>query len=237
MMEQLKKALEQLKIPYDDHIIGQFQNYMDSILEWNEKVNLTAIKEKDEFIKKHYIDSLSCVGFSEIKDAKTIIDIGTGAGFPGIPLAIIYPDKKFLLLDSLNKRLKIIDELASKIGINNVSVLHGRAEEIAQKKEYREQFDFCVSRAVANLAVLSEYCLPFVKVGGYFAAYKTGNAENEINESLKAIKTLGGVIEDKKIIRIDDFDLDHQIVMIKKMNKTLAKYPRKAGTPLKEPLK
>lgn len=236
-MEQLRKTLEQLKIPYDDHIIDQFQNYMDSILEWNEKVNLTAITDKDEFIKKHYIDSLACAGCSQIEHAKTIIDIGTGAGFPGIPLAIIYPNKKFLLLDSLNKRLKIIEELASEIGINNVTVLHGRAEEVAQKKEYREQFDFCVSRAVANLAVLSEYCIPFVKVGGYFAAYKTGNAEDEINESLKAIKILGGVIEDRKAVNIDDFDLDHQIVMIRKMNKTLAKYPRKAGTPVKEPLK
>lgn len=236
-MEQLRKALEQLKIPYDNHMIDQFQNYMDSILEWNEKVNLTAITDKDAFIKKHYIDSLACVGFSQIENAQNVIDIGTGAGFPGIPLAIIYPDKKFLLLDSLNKRLKIIEELASKIGINNVTVLHGRAEEIAQKKEYREQFDFCVSRAVANLAVLSEYCIPFVKIGGYFAAYKTGNAQDEINESLRAIKILGGVIEDRKVVSIDDFDLDHQIIMIKKMNKTLAKYPRKAGTPVKEPLK
>lgn len=236
-MKLLTNALEKLNIPFDDRTITQFKTYMEGILEWNEKVNLTSITEESEFIKKHYIDSVICCAYPEFQCAEKIIDIGTGAGFPGIPLAILYPDKEFLLLDSLNKRIKIIDELAKTIGIQNIILRHGRAEEIAREKECREQFDFCVSRAVANLSVLSEYCLPFVKVGGWFAAYKSAESVGEIQDSIHAIRILGGCLEETRPSKIDGFDLDHNIVMIKKIKNTMAKYPRKAGTPTKEPLK
>lgn len=236
-MKQLTEALSDMGIFYDDEMIRKFQRYMELILEWNEKVNLTAIKDEEEFVKKHYIDSIAICSFQQMKEAQTVIDVGTGAGFPGIPLAILNPDKRFLLMDSLNKRIKIIEEISREIGLNNVTFRHGRAEELAQDKEYREQFDLCVSRAVANLAVLSEYCLPFVKVGGWFAPYKTGAIDEELKESLRAISLLGGSLGENKQLNIKGYDLDHRILFIKKVGKTLAKYPRKSGTPAKEPLK
>ena len=236
-MKQLTEALEDMKITYNEGMLLQFQRYMELILEWNEKVNLTSITEREAFIKKHYVDSIAICAFPQIKEAKRIIDVGTGAGFPGIPLAILCPEKEFVLMDSLNKRIKIIDELSKEIGLNNVAFCHGRAEDLARKKEYREQFDLCVSRAVANLSVLSEYCLPFVKVGGWFAAYKSGAMEEELKGSLKAIDLLGGQPEDHRMPDIKGYDLDHRIFFIKKVKKTLSKYPRKAGTPAKEPLK
>ncbi len=236
-MKQLVEALEDMRLAYDEEMLRKFRSYMELILEWNEKVNLTSITEREEFIKKHYVDSVAICGFFQMKEANSIIDVGTGAGFPGIPLAILFPEKKFLLMDSLNKRIKIIEELSREIGLNNVTFRHSRAEELAKNKDCREQFDLCVSRAVANLAVLSEYCLPFVKVGGRFAAYKTGAAENELKESLHAIALLGGKPEESKQLNIKGYDLDHRILFIKKIGKTPAKYPRKAGTPAKEPLK
>ena len=235
-MKQLIEALEDMGLTYGEDTLQKFQRYMELILEWNEKVNLTSITEPDEFVKKHYVDSIAICGFSQMKEAQNIIDVGTGAGFPGIPLAILYPDKKFLLMDSLNKKIKIIDEIAQEIGLRNVTCCHGRAEELAQNKKYREQFDLCVSRAVANLTVLSEYCLPFVRAGGWFAAYKT-EAAAELKESLHAIELLGGHLEENLSINIKGYDLDHRIIFIKKVKKTLSKYPRKAGTPAKEPLK
>ncbi|MDD3169700.1 MAG: 16S rRNA (guanine(527)-N(7))-methyltransferase RsmG, partial [Eubacteriales bacterium] len=183
------------------------------------------------------VESVAICGTPQMNEADSIIDVGTGAGFPGIPLAILYPDKRFLLMDSLNKRIRIISEISQEIGLRNVSFRHGRAEELAQSAEFREQYDLCVSRAVANLAVLSEYCLPFVKVGGWFAAFKTGKIEEELRESQHAIVLLGGKLEENKSLYIKGYDLDHRILLIKKVKKTLAKYPRKAGTPAKEPLK
>ncbi|QOX64800.1 16S rRNA (guanine(527)-N(7))-methyltransferase RsmG [Anoxybacterium hadale] len=236
-MKQLIDVLEEMKLPYEQGMIDQFQRYMELILEWNEKVNLTSITDQVEFIIKHYVDSVVICECTQFQEAKKIIDIGTGAGFPGIPLAILYPEKEFLLLDSLNKRIKIIQELAAEIGLQNVSFCHGRAEEFAHKKEYREHFDLCVSRAVANLAVLSEYCLPFVRLGGWFAAYKSAAADDEIESSKKAVTMLGGEMKDNYRPQTKGFDLDHRIQMIYKNKKTLAKYPRKAGTPAKEPLK
>lgn len=236
-MKQLIEALEDMRIEYQEDTLQKFQRYMELILEWNDKVNLTSITQPEEFIKKHYIDSIAICSFSQMKEAQNIIDVGTGAGFPGIPLAILYPEKKFLLMDSLNKRVKIIEELSQEIGLRNVNIRHDRAEELAQNKSYREQFDLCVSRAVANLAVLSEYCLPFVSLGGWFAAYKTAAAEEELKESLRAIELLGGKLGENSQLNIKGYDLDHRIVLIKKVKKTLSKYPRKAGTPAKEPLK
>ena len=236
-MKQLTDALESMGLKHDEDMLRKFRRYMELILEWNEKVNLTSITEPEDFIKKHFIDSAAIGGFSQMKDAQTVIDVGTGAGFPGVPLAILFPEKKFLLMDSLNKRIRIIEVIAQEIGLRNAAFRHGRAEELAQNREYREQFDLCVSRAVANLAVLSEYCLPFVRVGGWFAAYKTETAEEELRESFRAIELLGGQYVENKQLNIRGYDLDHRILLIKKVKKTLPKYPRKAGTPAKEPLK
>ena len=233
-MKFLEESFEKLNIPFDNSVIEMFEQYMDGILEWNKKINLTAITDREEFISKHFVDSVLSYNFREYIDADSIIDIGTGAGFPGIPLAIVSPDKKFVLADSLNKRLKVINELASKIGIDNIETVHGRAEELARNKKYREAFALCISRAVANLAVLCEYCLPFIKVGGHLPAYKGPDAEEEVKMAEKAIKILGG-----KLIEIVSVDLDgydHNIVVIEKINKTPSKYPRKAGTPGKEPI-
>ena len=236
-MKQLTEALEDMGLTYGEDMLRRFQRYMELILEWNEKVNLTSITEQDQFIKKHYVDSISVCGFTQMKEARNIIDVGTGAGFPGIPLAILYPEKQFLLMDSLNKRIKIIEEISREIGLKNVAFRHGRAEELAQNKDFREKYDLCVSRAVANLAVLSEYCLPYVRVGGWFAAYKTGAAEAELKEGFRAVGLLGGQLEENKELKIKGYDLDHRILFIKKIRNTPAKYPRKSGTPAKEPLK
>lgn len=232
-MKLLQEALDQLQISYQPEMIHQFARYRDLVLEWNEQVNLTAIKDPDEFVKRHYIDSVLICQEPAFQRAKRVVDVGTGAGFPGVPLAILYPEKEFVLMDSLNKRIKILEEMAAEIGLNNVKLVHGRAEDLAQQSAYREKFDLCVSRAVAKLSVLSEYCLPFVKVGGTFAAYKSRNAEEEIQEGLAAIEILGGELTK----RAHSPAFDHQILMIQKKRSTLAKYPRKAGTPEKSPLK
>ena len=204
--------------------------YMKGILDWNERINLTAIKDEEEFILKHYADSLSIINEPEYQEAETIIDIGTGGGFPGIPLAIMSPEKKYVLLDSLEKRLKIIDGLCQHLGIENVKTLHERAEDAGRNPEYREQFDLCVSRAVADLAVLSEYCLPFVKADGSFIAYKGKEIEEELMRSEKSIKLLGGETD-----RITGSITDQQLVIIKKTKPTPLKYPRKPGEPKKKP--
>lgn len=232
-MKLLQEALDQLQISYQPEMIHQFARYRDLVLEWNEQVNLTAIKDPDEFVKRHYIDSVLICQELVFQRAKRVIDVGTGAGFPGVPLAILYPEKEFILMDSLNKRIKILEQMVAEIGLNNVKLVHGRAEDLAQQPDYREKFDLCVSRAVAKLSVLSEYCLPFVKVGGTFGAYKSRNAEEEIQEGLAAIEILGGQLT--KMAHSPAFD--HQILLIQKKRSTLAKYPRKAGTPEKSPLK
>ncbi len=233
-MEKLKEALKQLQIPCEAEIIKKYSGYMEGILSWNEKMNLTAITERDAFVVKHLIDSVLCFGFPEYQNSENVIDIGTGAGFPGVPLAIVSPDKTFVLADSLRKRLRVIDELTETLHIYNVQTVHGRAEELARQKAYRQRFDLCVSRAVANLAVLSEYCLPFLRKGGNLLAYKGPDAEEELKTAAKAIEMLGG-----KFVRIETTPLagyEHNIVVIEKVKDTPAKYPRKAGTPVKEPI-
>ena len=234
-MKHLFEAVKSLGMELSEEQIRQFEAYRAGVLEWNEKVNLTAITDPEEFEMKHFADSVMSAGNDIVKNAKKIIDVGTGGGFPGIPLAILFPDKQFTLMDSLGKRIKIIDQLAKEIGIRNVELVHARAEDLAKKKEYREQYDVCVSRAVANLATLSEYCIPFVKIGGYFAPYKTAAAEEEIAEGKKALFILGGHLE--SVSEFSDAELDHTILWIKKVKMTPVKYPRKAGTPSKEPLK
>lgn len=236
-MNKLTDALNQLNILYDEDIIEKYEQYMKGIIEWNEKVNLTSITNKDEFIIKHYIDSLMCVPCKEFQNAEKIIDVGTGGGFPGIPLALAAPDKEFVLMDSLNKRIKIINTLCSEIGIDNVTAIHARAEELARNKAHREAYDLCVSRAVANLSTLSEYCLPFIKTGGYFLSYKGPDSKQEIKDAKNAINILGGKIEREEKAELESFQLEHKILYIKKIKKTPAQYPRKSGIPSKKPLK
>ncbi len=211
--------------------------YMEGILEANEYVNLTAITDPAEFEVKHIIDSLACIDFEEYKAAKKIIDVGTGAGFPGIPLAVNSPEKEFVLMDSLKKRLNIIDGLAEKLEIKNVTTVHARAEELAKDKNHREAYDLSVSRAVANLATLSEYCLPFIKVGGYLLAYKGPEADDEVREAKKAIEILGGKVKEIRTVEMEKYGINHKIVIIEKVKATPGKYPRKAGTPAKEPIR
>ncbi len=240
-MEILKKALEMKGISVDEDTVKKFQEYMEGILYWNEKINLTNITDRNEFIIKHFIDSIICLDYDQYRDAERIIDVGTGGGFPGIPLAIASPDKDFILMDSLNKRLKIIDELCEEIGIKNVTTVHARAEELAKNKTHREKYDLCVSRAVANMAVLSEYCLPFIRVGGYLLSYKGPDAKREIQDAKNALTILGGRVEKICDGNLEEFGIDHgidhKIVIIKKIKNTPSKFPRKAGTPAKEPLK
>ena len=236
-MKQLVKAFEELKINYDDILLKKYETYMEGILKWNEAVNLTSITEPSQFIQKHYIDSLLSVIYKEFQNAELIIDVGTGGGFPGIPLALAAPDKKFVLIDSLNKRIKIIKELCGELEIDNVTAIHGRAEELARNKNHRQKYDLCVSRAVANMATLSEYCLPFIRRGGWFLAYKGPNTDEEIKESAKALRMLGGKIRREEHAKLSNFNLEHKIIFIEKTGDTPSKYPRKAGTPSKDPLK
>lgn len=235
MMNQLRNALGSMGLSLEPGMEAQLLSYMRGVLQWNEKINLTAITEEAAFIQKHFVDSVLCASFDEYKAAKTVIDVGTGAGFPGVPLAVISPEKSFVLADSLNKRLRVIDALTAQAGIGNVVTVHGRAEELARNKAYRQTFDLCVSRAVANLAVLSEYCLPFIRTGGFLLAYKGPEADKEAAEAEKAIRILGG-----RLARIQSVDLDgyaHSIAVIEKVGETPAKYPRKAGTPAKTPIR
>ncbi|MCQ2545518.1 MAG: 16S rRNA (guanine(527)-N(7))-methyltransferase RsmG [Clostridia bacterium] len=211
--------------------------YMNEILEWNKKVNLTAITDTDEFVQKHFIDSLLVIDSEEFNNSKTVIDVGTGGGFPGVPLAVCFPEKNFLLMDSLAKRIRIVNEICGKLGIKNVKAVHGRAEEMARQKDMRDSFDLCVSRAVANMSTLSEYCLPFVKKGGTFIAYKGPDCESEIEEANHAIHVLGGKVSRIENPKLSETDFEHKLVFVLKEKDTPKTYPRKAGKPGKEPIK
>ncbi len=213
----------------------KFEKYMDGILEWNEKINITNIKDRGEFIKKHYIDSFAILGSEEFKQANNIIDIGTGGGFPGIPLAILYPEKEFMLVDSLNKRVKVIEKLVETIGLKNVKVRHGRAEDLAREDKMRSGYDLCVSRAVAGLPSLLELCIPFVKKRKYFIAYKGPGVFAEIEKASKAIKLLGCEVDRVENVMLQE-DEEHKLLFIKKKEETANKYPRRAGEPIKKPL-
>ena len=211
-----------------------YSKLADLTLEWNGKINVTAIKDKEEFINKNVIDSLSFAGRPEIESAKKILDVGTGGGYPGLPLAINYPDKEFVLTDAVGKKLTVVKDVASKLGVSNVTAVHGRVEDLAKDKKYRECFDLVVSRAVANMSTLSEYCLPFVKIGGFFAAYKTETAADEVAAAKRAIELLGGELSE--IVSSNQQDSGHNFVIIRKIKSTPSVYPRKAGTPSKDPL-
>lgn len=216
--------------------VEQLNLFHKLLCEWNEFMNLTGITEYEEVVIKHYVDSLAVNCVLDIKPEHKILDLGTGAGFPGMPLKIMNPQTKFTLLDSLNKRIKFLDEVINQNNITNITTLHGRAEDYARDKNHREQYDVCVSRAVANLSTLAEYCLPYVKVGGVFISYKAGNLTEELDNSKNAIKLLGGQIKEVKQITLPDTDIERTFVVIEKITPTNKKYPRKAGLPSKEPL-
>jgi 16S rRNA (guanine527-N7)-methyltransferase len=235
--ELLIKASDELGINLNETQINQFLLYKKLLLEWNEKINLTAIIDENEIILKHFVDCLSIGAVYNIAPNTRIIDVGTGAGFPGVPIKIAYPEVNMTLLDSLNKRITFLDELSLQLGLENVNLVHARAEDGGQNKLYREKYDLCASRAVANLAVLAEYCLPFVAVTGHFVALKGPDVEEELNESKVAIKKLGGEIIDVKKVKIPYSDINHSIVIIRKIRQTPSQYPRKAGKVSKEPIK
>ena len=235
-MDKLKFFFEEMNIAWNNDKAAKYEKYMDNILELNKSINLTTITERDEFILKHYVDSITCANSEEFLEANSIIDVGTGGGFPGVPLAIAFPEKKFTLIDSLNKRVRIINDLCSKLGIKNVKAIHGRAEELGRQNNLRESFDLCISRAVANMSTLSEYCLPFVKIGGTFIAYKGPNCREEIENAELAMEKLGGEVYGVFYNELEGFEFDHVLVYIDKINSTPKKFPRKAGTPAKEPL-
>lgn len=234
-----KKLCERMSafgITLTDEMQRQFDRYFELLVEWNKVMNLTGITDYDEVNEKHFLDSLAVVRVLDLSGTDRVIDIGTGAGFPGIPLKIVFPHLHVTLLDSLNKRIRFLGHVAEELQLADVELLHGRAEDFAKKKEYRETYDLCVSRAVANLATLSEYCLPYVKEKGYFIPYKSGEIEEELDASKKAVSLLGGKIETIEKFTLPGTDIGRSLVKIRKGKKTPGKFPRKAGLPSKEPL-
>lgn len=232
---KLKENAKIIGVSLDDNMLDQFYRYKNMVLDWNEKINLTAITDDLEFMIKHFVDSLTINKY--IEHGKTIIDIGTGAGFPGIPIKILNKENKVILFDSLNKRIRVLEDIVEKINLENVDLIHGRAEETFKNVKYREQYDIAVSRAVANLNVLVELMVPAVKVGGKCICMKGNKAENEIEEAKKAIKELGGEIYKVEKIILPELKLERNIVVIEKVKQTPKQYPRKPGTPQKLPIR
>ena len=235
-LAKFKHGLEELRITLTDHQIEQFLQYYEMLVEKNKVMNLTAITEFEEVVQKHFLDSISLIKVEKLNQDISIIDLGTGAGFPGIPLKIAFPELEICLADSLNKRVLFLNEVIEELELKKISAVHGRAEELARQKGYREQFDLCVSRAVANLSTLSEYCLPFVKVGGKFISYKANEVEEETKQAEHALEVLGGACVDIQKFQLPDSEMNRAFVIIEKKKRTPATYPRKAGTPSKKPL-
>lgn len=232
--EKFEKGLEELGISLSGEQIGQFLTYYEMLVEKNKVMNLTAITEFDDVIEKHFLDSLSLIKVCDLNRELSVMDMGTGAGFPGIPLKIAFPKLQVTLADSLNKRILFLQEVIDELRLNGVKAVHARAEELGKNKNYREQYDLVVSRAVANLASLEEYCVPFVKIGGSFISYKSGEIEEEVANAKNATFLLGGNV--KKVYKFDLYEQKRSFVMIEKCKGTPKTYPRKAGTPTKTPL-
>lgn len=244
----MKEKLEHASIVLSQKQMDQCYQYYELLKEWNQAMNLTAIIELDDVVTKHFVDSLTVVRWiNKLSEQETrsdckgrrlrILDMGTGAGFPGIPINICFPHHEMVLMDSLNKRIRFLKEVIEQLELEHIVAVHGRAEDFGRDASYREQFDLCVSRAVANLSTLSEYCLPFVKQGGYLIAYKSEKAEKEIQESKGALKLLGGRIEETEELILPGSDIRRTLIKIRKTERTSGKYPRKAGLPGREPLK
>lgn len=230
-----ENELMKLEITLSDLQLQQFLTYYELLVDKNKVMNLTSITDFHEVLLKHFIDSISLVRVLNLEQSLSLMDMGTGAGFPGIPLKIVFPNLKVTLSDSLNKRVNFLQEVIDTLNLKEINAVHGRAEDLARNSQYRESYDLCVSRAVANLSTLSEYCLPFVKIGGKFVSYKSGNCLEEVEEAKTAVFLLGG-----KIMNIDKFDMcgsSRSFVVIEKRGGTPKKYPRKAGTPSKNPIK
>ena len=236
MSQIFESKLKELGITLNSTQKQQFDKFYELLIEWNQVMNLTGITEYEEVNEKHFIDSLSIVKAVDMDSVATVIDIGTGAGFPGIPLKIAFPHLKMVLLDSLNKRVQFLNTVIDTLELTDIETIHGRAEDFAKQTQYREQFDLCVSRAVANLATLSEYCIPYVKQEGMFIPYKSGEIEEELQNSKKAVHILGGEIEDVIKFQLPGTEIGRSFVKIRKVQNTSKKYPRKAGLPGKEPI-
>ncbi len=235
-MEELRAKAEQIGVMLTNEQLEQFDTYYHRLIEKNKVMNLTAITEYQEVIDKHFVDSLLLAGVRDLTGELSVIDVGTGGGFPGIPLKIAFPNLKITLLDSLNKRVNFLNEVIEELQLQEIEAIHSRAEDAGQNVKYREKYDLCVSRAVANLSALSEYCLPFVKPSGCFISYKSTNIDEELQQAGKAIKVLGGKLEQPVTVQIPETDIYRQFIMIQKKSHTPKVYPRKAGTASKNPI-
>lgn len=235
-MEELRVKAEQIGVMLTTKQLEQFDTYYHRLIEKNKVMNLTAITEYQEVIDKHFVDSLLLAGVRDLTGEMSVIDVGTGGGFPGIPLKIAFPNLKITLLDSLNKRVNFLNEVIEELQLQEIEAIHSRAEDAGQNIKYREKYDLCVSRAVANLSALSEYCLPFVKPSGCFISYKSTNIDEELKQAGKAIKVLGGRLEQPVTVQIPETDIYRQFIMIQKKSHTPKVYPRKAGTAAKNPI-
>ncbi len=235
-LDVLEQGCVQLGIELSRQREQQFIDFYEFLAEKNKVMNLTGITEFQEVLVKHFLDSLACTKAVNMKNVGNVMDIGTGAGFPGIPLKIAFPHLDVCLLDSLKKRVNFLEEAFRLLKLEHIQAVHGRAEEYAKNKAYREKYELCVSRAVSNLATLSEYCLPYVKCGGCFVSYKSGKVQEEIRQAEKAVQILGGKIKDILYFRLPGSEIERSLVVIEKIRQTPVRYPRKAGTPLKEPL-
>ncbi|MBE5940449.1 MAG: 16S rRNA (guanine(527)-N(7))-methyltransferase RsmG [Lachnospiraceae bacterium] len=236
-LTKFKKAVEELNIALTEEQYKQYVMYYEMLVEKNKVMNLTGITEFEDVMLKHFVDSLAIVKVMDMSKVSSLIDVGTGAGFPGVPIKIAFPHIDVVLLDSLNKRLLFLDEVINALGLENIKTVHGRSEDIGKNINYREKFDLCTSRAVANMSVLSELCIPFIKVDGVFMAYKAGGSDEELNDAGNAIRILGGKIDNIYKMNLPDSDIERIFAKIVKIKDTPKKFPRKAGTPSKEPLK
>lgn len=233
---RLKVYLEKWGIILTQSQISQFDMFYEMLIERNKVMNLTAITDFEDVLVKHFADSISLIKVVDLYQELSIIDIGTGAGFPSIPLKIVFPNLRIVMLDSLGKRIKFLEEVIERLKLEDIEPFHGRAEEFGRKKEYREQFDLCVSRAVSNMSTLTEFCLPFVKIGGKFIPYKAGKVFDELENARNAIFVLGGKFERVETFCLPNSDMDRSLVIINKVKSTPEKYPRGGGKPIKEPI-